>query len=149
MKQIIFTLSILSMIAMLSYLGCNKTESFFGEWIVTKIAGTSGIYAMSDEEMKSFIGKKAEYSQSLAAFDNEFRKNPVYKRETLSEATFFSGFRTSFENLGLKGESVTIINIYENQNNLWINPGSCLIIKDNDSMLTVWDGVFFEMTRKP
>lgn len=132
---------------MLLSIGCNKTEPFFGKWVVSKVSGTSRISAMSEAEIKSFIGKKAEYNRRLAAFDGESCENPIYKKETLSEADFFSGFRSSFENLDLQGKSVTIFYVFENQSNPWINPGSSLIIKDNNTLITIWEGVFFEMKR--
>ena len=147
MKQNYYSLLLLLIISVLSSLGCNQTEPFFGEWVVSKIAGTSRISAMSEAEMKSFIGKRAEYNRTLATFDGESCENPIYKKETLSETDFFSNFRTSFENLDLKGKSVTLLNVYENQKTPWINPGSYLIIKDNDTMITIWDGVFFELKR--
>lgn len=146
MKRII--LIFLFIFLPLIIIGCNPTEPFIGQWVVSKIAGTGRIYAMSEAEMQAYIGKNAEYRRTLAVFDKESCKNPIYQRKNLSEADFVADFRIPFKNLGLKETSVTVFNIYESPKNPWANPGSYLIIKNKKTLITVWDGVFFEMKRK-
>lgn len=131
------------MFMLASILGCsNKTDSFFGEWRVKKPIAYCPIYGMDDKTINSYIGKKAIYKLDAARFDNEICNNPQYKKEIVSNEDFFVGFHIEIKNLGISSDTIKVIEIKG-----WTNPGSYLIIKNKNSLITVWDGVFFELER--
>jgi hypothetical protein len=48
--------------------------------------------------------------------------------------------------VGLPGDAVTQITVTCPSS--WTNRGSILLVKSRDALLTMWDGVFFELERR-
>jgi len=120
----------------------NKSNSFYGEWKVQRPIAYCPIFGMDEETIKNFIGKKAIYKFDMAQFDDEICNNPQYKEEVILDKDFFNGFHVYIKKLGITTDSIKVIEVKD-----WTNPGSYLIIKDKNSLITVWDGVFFELVR--
>lgn len=117
----------------------------FGQWkIVSHLAVR--ISAMSDEEANHWHGKTAQYSELSAGFLEEICKTPSYSIKGVSEDDFFREFRADFKNFGIMGHAVPIVEV--SCNGLWIAPGSTLIVKSRDTIVTLWNGVFFEFRRQ-
>ena len=49
--------------------------------------------------------------------------------------------------IGLEGPSVTVVTV-TCPSSAWSNRGSVLILVSPNSLLTTWDGVFFELERR-
>ena len=120
----------------------NNRSSFFGEWEVKRPIAYCPIFGMDEETIKNFMGKKAIYKFDMAQFDGEICNNPQYKEEVISDKDLFEGFHIDIKNLGIPSDSIKVIEVED-----WTNPGSYLIIKDKNNLITVWDGVFFELVR--
>ncbi|ABR47642.1 hypothetical protein Amet_1443 [Alkaliphilus metalliredigens QYMF] len=146
MKKICSLLMIVVVIVILS--GCerkNVTEKeYYGEWMASDTTYYMPISAMSDDEYKSkYFGEIAWFSEHEASFVGESIENPIYREEVINNEDFFESYRLELTDLGIEESNVKIIGI-EN----WTNPGSTLIMKDKDTLITLWDGVFFELKRK-
>jgi hypothetical protein len=61
-----------------------------------------------------------------------------------ADSYFWNGFRVAPSDIGINSAQVTVIEISCKGN--WVVPGSTLIVKSSDRLLTSWDGVFFELT---
>ncbi len=119
----------------------NKKPFYYGGWIITKYIPTSGISAMTYEEAQDYVGMKMEFNSQYAKADGEIKYNPKYNIEVESEFDFLIGHRISPDELDKK-QPVLKVDIDE-----WINIGSLLIVKDSQTLITLWNGIYFELKR--
>ncbi|NLK72974.1 MAG: hypothetical protein GX285_08160 [Clostridiales bacterium] len=151
-NRYIFILIALSMVLILT--GCSKNagsrekekekEIFYGEWITADAISYAPVSAITEEEYnEKYLGKVVLYSKDKAEFENDMIENPVYQKIIVDNAKFYNEYRVRFEDLGIESGQATIVEIKD-----WINPCSLLIIKDEKTMISLWDGLFFELKRK-
>lgn len=130
------------------YIRTRPTEPFYGEWVVTRLVGTTPITAMTDEYAKEFIGKTATYSDRLARFEEERLLKPRYSKRVLGEMALFEYFHMRPENFNfLDGIPATIVDVVNEGGRDWTNQGSSFFLLKDGSLVTMWDGGFFEMKR--
>ncbi|QGQ98069.1 hypothetical protein EHS13_25875 [Paenibacillus psychroresistens] len=118
----------------------SNSPSYMGEWTVSSVVGATPISAPVDE---SFIGMKATYTKEKASFGKIEILNPEYTEQDLTNDEFFNEYRNHLSDIGIKSESVKTVSI-----NNWTNAGSFLIIKDDQTMIFLWDGNYYEMKRQ-
>jgi hypothetical protein len=99
---------------------------------------------MSDAEARTWYGEQASYSPSASFRGNECR-TPIYRAAVVTASDFQLQYRVTLTALGINADSVRIVDI--SCNGKWTVPGSSLIHASSDRVLTVWDGVFFVLTR--
>lgn len=114
--------------------------SYFGEWSVQGLVGSTPVSAAEDEKL---IGMRVTYSQEKASFDKDEIMNPEYKEESITKDDFFNEYRNKLSDLGIETESVKTVSI-----NNWTNPGSSFIVKDDQTMIFLWDGNYYEMKKE-
>jgi hypothetical protein len=117
----------------------SNSPSYFGDWTVTSLVGSTPISASVDE---SFIGMKATYTNEKASFGKDEILNPEYKEQDITNDDFLNENRNQLIDIGIESESVKTVSI-----NNWTNAGSLLIIKDDQTMIFLWDGNYYEMKR--
>lgn len=127
----------------------NKKELFFGEWTITKNIANNKVSAYSKDEIEKMIGKKVTYSDTLASFDNNICSSPSYKKMTIITKEEDEKNYVKFADLGIKIESIINIEVFANkeQSKSWISAGSLFYVKDQNTLIMVDDGAFFELTR--
>lgn len=113
--------------------------SYLGEWTVRGIVGSSPISAGADE---SFIGTKAIYTLEKASFGDDEILKPEYVEQVITNADFVNEYRSQLSDIGIESESVTMVSI-----NNWTNAGNGLMIKDDQTMIFLWDGNYYEMKK--
>jgi hypothetical protein len=118
----------------------NSEPSYFGNWIVEKLVGSTPI---STDANETIIGTKVTYSKEEASFGKDTISNPDYKEEVLSEATFIEDYRNKFKDIGITSKSVRTIEITN-----WSNIGNILMIKDDQTMIFLWNGNYYEMKKE-
>ncbi len=125
----------------------DAKKAFLGKWVVAKLLPTLNVSAVSEEDFnKTYSDKEAVYAADYAQFGDETCKNPDYREKDMSAEEFarlYSG--ATFEQLGIKADSAKVIEIF-NGDKQWLNPGGMIIIKDESTLISFWDGAFFEMT---
>lgn len=118
---------------------------FQGDWRVIWFTAP-GISALAPTEAARWIGTVATYDKRRAAFGAESCATPSYATRTMAPDEFAKEYRVRPADLGLQGDAVTLITV--TCPSAWTNRGSLLIVKSADVMLTMWDGVFFELERR-
>jgi hypothetical protein len=118
---------------------------FFGEWRLMSFS-SPGVSALSPVEATTWIGTIASYEKNRAAFGKSTCPRPTYTIRLLSPEEFLQEYRVRASDLGLTGTPLTLVTVGCATN--WSNRGSFLILKSPDTMLTTWDGVFFELERR-
>lgn len=86
---------------------------------------------------------KATYTNEKASFGAEEILNPEYTEQDMTNTDFFNNYRTQLSDLGIEAESVRMVSI-----NNWTNAGSTLIIKDEQTVIFLWDGNYYEMKKE-
>jgi hypothetical protein len=122
----------------------SPTEPFHGTWRVTAVA-TPGISALSPADAARQVGAEASFDASRARFGAQTCDSPSYTRRVLSATTFADAYGVTPRQLRLDGEQVAMVDILCASGSL--DAGSSLILRPDGSMLTLWDGVFFELRK--
>jgi hypothetical protein len=128
-----------------SILLAGPESAAFGKW---RVVGhlEPGIAAMSPEQAQTWLGTAAVYSRSAARFGRERCTTPAYVVSHLDVGTFMEQFRLRPTDIGIHSQPVTVITIQ--CNGPWVAPGAIIVVSGPDRILTLWDGVFFELQRK-
>ena len=123
--------------------GSSSSPSYLGTWQIT--SSTFGAYsAMSEEDCSALMGTRFEYFNDYAIYDNQHRlDSPRYIESILTADDFSSIYQgTSLETLGISKDSIQVVAI-ENASGI----GDTFYIKDENTLIIPWDGVFFEVQR--
>ena len=121
----------------------SSSPSYLGTWQIT--SSTFGAYsAMSEEDCSALVGTRFEYFKDYAIYDDEHRlDSPKYIESILTADDFSSIYQgTSLETLGISKDSIQVVAI-ENAGGI----GDTFYIKDENTLIIPWDGVFFEVQR--
>ena len=121
----------------------SSSPSYFGTWQIT--SSTFGAYsAMSEEDCSALVGTRFEYFKDYAIYDDQHRlDSPQYCESTQTADDFSSIYQgTSLETLGISKDSIQVVAI-ENASGI----GDTFYIKDENTLIIPWDGVFFEVQR--
>ena len=156
------TIAILLLIFSFILVACNKDinklslgedagSKMLGSWIIKRTVAFGKVSALSDEGINKLIGKRIKYSSNTANFGNKICKYPKYKKSRISEKDFFenNGY-TSFKELGLQGDNVTMVEVFsekEDYNNFWYTIGGRVFVKDKNTLIANYEGVFFELVK--
>lgn len=121
----------------------SSSPSYLGTWQIT--SSTFGAYsAMSEEDCSALVGTRFEYFKDYAIYDDQHRlDSPQYFESTQTADDFSSIYQgTSLETLGIFKDSIQVVAI-ENASGI----GDTFYIKDENTLIIPWDGVFFEVQR--
>ena len=121
----------------------SSSRSYLGTWQIT--SSTFGAYsAMSEEDCSALVGTRFEYFKDYAIYDDGHRlDSPQYIESILTADDFSSIYQgTSLETLGISKDSIQVVAI-ENASGI----GDTFYIKDENTLIIPWDGVFFEVQR--
>lgn len=66
---------------------------------------------MTYEEAEEYTGTRVVYNHSQAPFGESICNNPTYSPETLGKDEFLSWTHTTFEELGVTGESIVKVDV--------------------------------------
>ena len=125
-------------------------QVLFGRWHVTQ-AKCPARCGMFFKEWNKWWGKSAVYSRASARFADAACKDPVYNVSRWPSSGIYGGAR--LRDLGIRGSYALVIEVRcpsvprTSSDPRWQVPGAFLIVKDSAHLFTVWEGVFFEVTR--
>ena len=121
----------------------SSSPAYLGTWQIT--SSTFGAYsAMSEEDCSALMGTRFEYFNDYAIYDDQHRLDSPRYIESIQTADDFSSIYqgTSLETLGISKDSIQVVAI-ENAGGI----GDTFYIKDENTLIIPWDGVFFEVQR--
>jgi bla regulator protein BlaR1 len=127
----------------------ESQATIYGDWRISKVLayGQSGTYSKEDAE--GLIGKEMSFSADSAtcfgdqaSYIDTTAKSPVYTATEYTGADFIINYRMSFDLLGLTGDAVTEIAVKDTEGN-----GCTLLIKDENTLIVVGGGTYFELVR--
>jgi hypothetical protein len=137
-----------SLVAVVTTLACGTAEpgprpGYFGRWEVIGF-DMPGFHALSAEESQALVGTEAFFSEGEARFGERGCRPPAYVERDVELADFGSEYRLDPALLDLS-DPVRVVDV--GCAAAWTGPGSILILRADGSLLTVWEGVFFELAR--
>lgn len=123
----------------------QNVPSYYGTWEVTSCAGTSQIYALSQQQIDDCIGKQIFYGENIFISDglsvefsgNEYEEEP-YPIEN------FSDYKISAADFGITKNELLFVNVLVEGNikdNLFL--GNYFWVIDDSKLLIYCEGVFF------
>ena len=128
----------------------QEGQSFFGNWVISKVIAYGPVGTYSKEEAQLLIGKSMSFSKKSAtcfgedaSYINDTVKNPTYEVTTMNKEDYMSYYRMSFELLGIKGDSVKEVTVSGSEGN-----GCVFLVKNENSLIVIGGGVYFELLRK-
>ena len=122
-----------------------ETASYYGQWLVTENIATAPVYALSQEEIDQMIGAELSYTEDSFISPEGITDNPAYQESRESNAAFGEGYngQLSLDDLSIAADEVAVITI-ENSESF----GSLFYIKDDNTLIISYNGVFFMAARQ-
>jgi hypothetical protein len=120
--------------------------SICGTWMVRRLLQTGGV-SISPEELKKLLGIRAIYSPSAMQFGDIVATNPVYIVSRKSNDEFFSDNHIPISQLGIKSNTVLEVDVEHADGKDVLGPGAVLFIRNANTIVTTWNGGYFEMAR--
>ena len=153
MRSKIMVSSIVGIVTLAAAVSFGSTEDpvgfLRGKWRIGKKSYCPGICAMNRAKAKTFRGRTLEYSSDRMSNGQKTCTSPRYERQELSADEFFREYRCAPSDIGLTGKVVRTISIScPSREAGWPTVGDLALIKDSNMLLTLWDGVFFEVHRE-
>ncbi|MDF2571460.1 MAG: hypothetical protein K0R55_3064 [Sporomusa sp.] len=125
-------------------------ETFYGQWVIKKLLAFGPVGTYSNDDIKNIEGRKLSFSKESAScfgdqmkYLNDVAINPIYKKTVVSKSDFITGYRLNLDGIGIKSDSIIQINASDSKGN-----GCVFFIKDNDTLILVGGGAFFELARE-
>lgn len=126
--------------------GKNKDSNtvYYGKWKVIQYYAAY-ITALSREEMEARIGTEYEYGAEVFISDGQQLDAPQYSQSEVQKADFETDYQgqLTFEQLGITTDTIKQISIDNSY-----DCGSTCFIKDDNTILILYEGVFFEAVRE-
>jgi hypothetical protein len=140
---------ILFMLAVTPAAFAQMPKELGGCWQTTKALQTSNVQSLSQAEARAFLGRKLIFSPTLARSGDTALQSPQYYVRQVADAEFADAFRITLRDIGITGKSAVEIDIYREKNQLSEFPGNLVLLKDKQSIIWNWRGVFFEASHCP
>jgi hypothetical protein len=137
-----------SLAAVATSLACGTAErepgpGYLGRWEVIGF-DMPGFHTLSAEESEALVGSEAVFSEGEARFGERGCRPPAYEERDIGLADFGIEYRVDPALLDLS-DPVQVVEV--GCAAAWTGAGSSLILRADGSLLTVWEGVFFELAR--
>jgi len=104
-----------------------------------------GVSAAAPVQTLSWIGASAMFAPDDARFAGQRCSSPTYTPTTLSAADFQQQYKVAASAAGITGDQVTLFKLECGYD--WQGPTNALIVKSPTSLLTPWNGAFFELVK--
>jgi len=119
-------------------------EPFHGDWKVTSVL-TPGVSAVSPSAPGRLVGTVVSLQPGRARVGDRTCSGASYTHRALSVETFAEAYRVTPQQLSLSGDPIALVDVTCESGGLEV--GSTLVLKSDTAMLTMWDGVFYVLTR--
>ena len=119
-------------------------EPFHGDWKVSSVIAP-GVSAQSPADAGRQVGTAVSLQAGRVRVGDHTCNGATYTRRALSVETFAEAYRVTPQQLSLTGDPIALVDVTCESGGLEL--GSTLVLKSDTAMLTMWDGVFYVLTR--
>jgi bla regulator protein blaR1 len=128
----------------------DEGTSYYGEWVINKVLAYGGAGTYSKEVAESIVGKGLSFTKDQATsfgddptYIEKVVSKPVYSETVLTSGDFVSNYHMTFDNLGIKADSVTEISVADADGAVY-----SFLVKDENTLILIGGGTYFELTKK-
>ncbi len=104
-----------------------------------------GVSAQSPADAGRQVGTVVSLEAGRVRVGDRTCSGATYTRRSLAVETFVEAYRVTPQQLSLSGDPIALIDVTCESGGLEL--GSTLVVKSDTAMLTMWDGVFYVLTR--
>lgn len=122
---------------------------YYGDWVINKVLAY-GIGTYSKEDAESLVGKELSFTADQAtsfgddpSLIEKSVSEPVYSETVLTSSDFVTNYRMSFDNLGIKADSIPVISVTNGDGAV-----CSFLVKDENTLILIGGGTYFELTKK-
>ena len=119
-------------------------EPFHGDWKVTAVL-TPGVSARPPAQAGRLVGTELHLQPGRARAGDRTCSGATYSHRALSVETFAEAYRVTPQQLSLSGDPISVVDVTCESGGLEV--GSTLVLTSDTAMLTMWDGVFYVLTK--
>jgi hypothetical protein len=127
--------------------GCGPSgppEPFHGDWKVSSVIAP-GVSGQSTADAGRQVGTVVSLEAGRVRVGDRTCSGATYTRRSLAVETFVEAYRVTPQQLSLNGDPIALIDVTCESGGLEL--GSTLVVKSDTAMLTMWDGVFYVLTK--
>jgi hypothetical protein len=124
-----------------------SARSIYGSWKIERVIPSSNIQTSVDDA-KKYVGVEIVYAGDEFRFGGEVIGHPRYKTGRMTAAVFYEQYRAQLKELGVTRGAVSTVEVLDEKGEAVLNPGAIVFVKSADLIVTVWDGVYFEVRRE-
>ena len=122
----------------------GPAEPFHGDWTVSSVIAP-GVSAKSPAEAGRQVGTVVSLQPGRVRVGERTCNGATYSRRALSVETFAEAYRVTPQQLSLTADPIALVDVTCEDGTLEL--GGTLVLKSDTAMLTMWDGVFYVLTR--
>jgi predicted small secreted protein len=121
----------------------NGGKEFYGNWKTAACIAKSASYALSEEEIQEQIGTIVSYEENLYKKGTAEITLAGYTETTEDSAQFQNNFGISLADIGITEDTAEAVAVGAEGDFF----GGTFYIRDSNTLVIYYDGVFFEATR--
>jgi hypothetical protein len=122
-------------------------RTIYGSWKIKRIIPTSNIQTSADDA-KKYLGMEIVYSAEEFKFNGEAVEHPKYKTGRITADTFYEQYRAPLKELGVTRAAVATVEVQDAKGEAVLNPGAIVFVRSSNTIVTMWDGIYFEVVRE-
>jgi hypothetical protein len=122
-------------------------RTIYGVWKIKRIIPTSNIQTSADAA-KKYLGMEIVYSAEKFKFNGDAVEHPKYKTGKMTADTFYEEYRAQLKELGVTRGAVATVEVQEVKGEAVLSPGAIVFIRNSNTIVTMWDGIYFEVVRE-
>jgi len=122
----------------------GPAEPFHGDWKVSSVIAP-GVSAKSPAQAGRQVGAVVSLQPGRVRVGDRTCSGATYSRRALSVETFTEAYRVTPQQLSLTADPIALVDVTCEDGTLEL--GSTLVLQSDTAMLTMWDGVFYVLTK--
>lgn len=127
----------------LSLLASEPPSAVSGAWEITRAIPTTNIQTGPDAKA---VGKRFTYAADAADLAGVRVEEPEYKLKTLEAVDFAIEYRATLTELGVDAGDIRVVTLLRKGKPV-TEMGATVFLAGRRRLVTVWDGVFYELRR--
>jgi coenzyme F420-reducing hydrogenase delta subunit len=137
-----FSRAILALLS-LTLPAAEPPSAITGAWEIVRVIPTTNTQTAPDAKA---TGKRFTYAADAADLAGVRIDEPEYELETLEAADFAVEYRATLTELGVESGHIRVVRVLRKGEQV-TEMGATLFLAGRRRLVTVWDGVFYELRR--
>lgn len=123
-------------------------QQIAGDWVISRELAAGNAATLTPDEVESLLGAQAHYDSQSAAFAGVDCGRPSFDSYRETSANLYQLFELRFDDLAIIGDDVLAIDINCMDADVEFLAGNTVLVAGPDRLVTVVEGVWFELKRR-